>query len=146
MLLAIKLCYSISNTLYLQNNKNFKDITKYPLKCREKLLFHNNYLILFLVYHIYYARARKNGVVIHWKKFFLYKNKTRVKSCSTRVFCSLFTCLELDGQLLGEAPLCALENAPRDNSLKLTAWERFRLSWYRTNKLGLYCPVFRSAG
>ena len=65
MLLAIKLCYSISNTLYLQNNKNFKDITKYPLKCRENLLFHNNYLILFLVYHIYYARARKNGVVIH---------------------------------------------------------------------------------
>lgn len=53
--------------------------------------------------------------------------------------------VELDGEEVGSAELCALESAPRDNRLKLTAWERFRLSWYRTNKLGLYCPAFRSA-
>ncbi|MGI6029406.1 MAG: D-alanyl-D-alanine carboxypeptidase family protein [Candidatus Heteroscillospira sp.] len=53
--------------------------------------------------------------------------------------------VSMDGEVLGSSPLVAMESAVRDNSLKLTAWERFRLSWYRTNRLGLYYPAFRSA-
>ena len=50
----------------------------------------------------------------------------------------------VDGAAVGYTELCALESAPRDNTLKLTAWERFRMSLCRTNKLGLYYPAFRS--
>jgi len=51
----------------------------------------------------------------------------------------------IDGVELGRTPLCALENAQRDDTLKLTPWERFRLSWYGSNRLGIYCPAFGSA-
>lgn len=52
--------------------------------------------------------------------------------------------VRMDGVELGSADLCAAEAAPRDDTLKLTPWERFRLTWYRTNKLGAFCPAFRS--
>ncbi|MGE4352662.1 MAG: D-alanyl-D-alanine carboxypeptidase family protein [Oscillospiraceae bacterium] len=44
------------------------------------------------------------------------------------------------GETLGSVNICALEDAPRDETIKLTAWERFKLSWYRTNRLGTYYP------
>ena len=48
----------------------------------------------------------------------------------------------VDGETLGTVDICALESVPRDETIRLTAWERFKLSWYRTNRLGLYYPGF----
>ncbi len=50
--------------------------------------------------------------------------------------------LFVDGELCLELPITALETAERDEHIKLSAWERFKLSWYRTNRLGLYYPGF----
>lgn len=50
--------------------------------------------------------------------------------------------VSVDGQIMGSTEISALETAVRDDQIRLTAWERFRLSWYRTNKLGIYYPGF----
>lgn len=47
-----------------------------------------------------------------------------------------------NGIVLGKVNLCAAVDSPRDEQIRLTAWERFKLSWYRTNRLGLYYPGF----
>ena len=52
--------------------------------------------------------------------------------------------VRVDGKELCWVPLKSAQQAERDNTLKLTPWERFRLSWYKTPKLGAYCPAFRS--
>jgi hypothetical protein len=50
----------------------------------------------------------------------------------------------LDGRELGAADICALESASPGQEIRPSPWERFRLSLYRINRLGIYYPAFRS--
>ena len=62
--------------------------------------------------------------------------------------CAGYVSVYVDGELSARRMLIYSEDVQRAENIKLSAWERFKLGWYRANQYGYnYCPyLFLSLG